>query len=88
MQDVAASECLFVWALAMHKSQGQMLSWTFIDLGTRQAFTGFTFVCLSRVNHIDDLLITPIPSDRLGKLGASTVLKSRLTEEVRLMNWQ
>ena len=67
----------------MHKSQGQTLDQTVIDLGKREACTGLTFVCLSRVKRIDDLLVTVIPFDRIGRLGQSSVLQARRVEEVR-----
>ncbi|CAN0339069.1 unnamed protein product, partial [Ascophyllum nodosum] len=49
----------------MHKSQGQTLDKAAIDLGNREACTGLTFVCLSRANRIDDVLVTAMPLDRI-----------------------
>ena len=72
------------WALTMRKSQGQTLDKAVIDLGKREACTGLTFVCLSRFNRIDDLLVTAMPFDRIGRLGQSPVLQARRVEDVRL----
>ena len=72
------------WALTMHKSQGQTLDKAVIDLGKREACTGLTFVCLSRAKRIDDLLVTAMPFDRIGRLGQSAVLQARRVEDVRL----
>ncbi|CAN0330110.1 unnamed protein product, partial [Scytosiphon promiscuus] len=72
------------WASTMHKSQGQTLSMAVIDLGKIEACTGLTFVCLSRAKRIVDLIVEPMPFERLNKLGQSPVLRARLVEEVRL----
>ena len=42
------------WAFTMHKSQGQTLDKTVIDLGPKEACTGLTFVCLSRAKRLVD----------------------------------
>ena len=68
----------------MHKSQGQTLNKAVIDLGAKEACTGLTFVCLSRAKRISDLIVEPMPFDRLSRLGNSTQLQTRLAEEVRL----
>ena len=72
------------WALTMHKSQGQTLSMAVIYLGKREACTGLTFVCPSGAKRIVDLIVEPMPFDRLNKLGQSPVPRARLDEEVRL----
>ena len=73
------------WALTMHKSQGgQTLDEEGFDLGKIDACTGLNFVCLSRVKRIDDLLVTAMPFDRIGRLGHSPVPQARRVEEVRL----
>ena len=72
------------WALTMHKSQRQRLDKAVVDLSKREACTGLTFACLSRVKQIDDLLVTAMPFDRIGRLGQSPVLQARRVEEARL----
>ena len=68
----------------MHKSQGQTLDKAVIDLGPREAYTGLTFVCLSRGKRLVDLIVEPMSFDRIGNLGNSSTMKARLQEEVRL----
>ena len=66
------------------KSQGQTLNKAVIDLGKREACTGLAFISLNRAKGIDDLLVTAMPFDRIGRLGQSPVLQARRVEEVRL----
>ena len=73
------------WAITMHKSQGQTLDKAVIDLGPKEACTGFTFVCLSRAKRLLDLMVEPMSFDRIGNLGNSSTTKARLQEEVRLV---
>lgn len=83
MQDAAASYRL-CWALTMRKSQAQTLDRAVLDLGKYEACADLVFVGWSRVKRIDDLLIAPMPFNKL-RLGDSTMLKARSVEEVRLM---
>ena len=73
------------WAITMHKSQGQTLDKAVIDLGPKEAYTGLTFVCLSRAKRLVDLMVEPMSFDRIGNLGNSSTMKARLQEEVRLV---
>ena len=72
------------WAITMHKSQGQTIYKAVFDLGKSEATAGLTFVCVSRAKRLVDLLVEPMPFDRLSKLGEKLTLKLRLEEEVRL----
>ena len=69
----------------MHKSLSQTLDKAVIDLGPKEACTGLTFVCLSRVKRLVDLMVEPMRFDRMGNLGNSSTMKARLHEEVRLV---
>ena len=73
------------WATTMHKSHGQTLDKVVIDLGSKEACTGITFVCLSRAKRLVDLMVEPMSFDRIGNLGNSSTMKARLQEEVRLV---
>ena len=52
--------------------------WTHtFDLGPKEACTGLTFVCLSRVKRLVDLMVEPMSFDRIGNLGNSSTMKVR-----------
>lgn len=51
-------------------------AWT--DLGPSERSLGMTYVALSRVNKLEDLVIEPMTFDRLQSPGKSTILKRRL----------
>ena len=55
-----------------------------IDLGRSDSTAGLTFVCLSRAKRLVDLLIEPMPLERLSKIGDAPTFQLRLREEVRL----
>ena len=55
-----------------------------VDLGKSESTAGLTFVCLSRAKRLVDLLIEPMPLERLSKIGDTPTFQLRLREEVRL----
>ena len=55
-----------------------------VDLGKSESTAGLTFVCLSRAKRLVDLLIEPMPLERLSKIGDTPAFQLRLREEVRL----
>ena len=57
-----------------------------VDLGKSKSTAGLTFVCLSRAKRLVDLLIEPMPLERLSKIGDTPTYHMRLREEVRLNN--
>ena len=72
------------WAITMHKSQGQTMDKAVVDLGKSESTAGLTFVCLSRAKRLVDLLIEPMPLERLSRIGGTPTFQLRLREEVRL----
>ena len=74
------------WSITMRKSQERTLKKAVIDLGTKEAYTGITFVCLSRAKRLADLMVEPMSFDKIGKLGNSDTMKARLQEEVELVD--
>ena len=68
----------------MHKSQGQTMDKAVVNLGKSESTAGLTFVCLSRAKRLVDLLIEPMPLERLSKIGDTLTFQLRLREEVRL----
>ena len=71
------------WAMTIHKCQGLTLSKAWIDLGSSERSPGITYVALSRVKKIQDL-IEPMTLERLQAVKKSTNFKFRLEEENRL----
>ena len=72
------------WAMTVHKSQGLTLKKPWIDLGPSERSLGMTYVALSRVKKLEDLVIEPMTFDRLQAPEKSTNLQYRLQEEERL----
>ena len=72
------------WSMTIHKHQGLTLDKCWIDLGTSERVAGLTYVALSRVCKISDLVIEPVTFDRLHSLKKTSNYKYRLLEEARL----
>ena len=72
------------WAMTIHKCQGLTLKKTWVDLGTSEKTAGITYVALSRVKKIEDLVIEPMTFERLQAPQKLANLKYRLKEEKRL----
>ena len=72
------------WAMRIHKCQGLTLSKAWIDLGSSERTLGITYVALSRVKTIQDLVIEPVTLERLQAVKKFTNFKLRLEEEKRL----
>ena len=67
-----------VWGIAMDKSQGQTIKKAVVYLGKSEATVMLAFGCLNRAKRLVDLLVEPMPFDRLSKLGNKFSLKIRL----------
>ena len=76
------------WALTMHKSQGQTLNKAVNYLGKKEACTGLTFVCLSWAKRIDDLLVTAMPFDRIGRPGNCLCFKQGALRRLDSGDWR
>ena len=50
----------FAWAITVHKSQGLTLRKAIIDLGEKEFTAGLSFVAVSRVRELEDLLFKTI----------------------------
>ena len=64
--------------ITMDKSQGHTIKKTVNNLGKSEATARLEFWCLSRAKRLVDLLVEPIPFDRLSELGDESTLKIRL----------
>jgi ATP-dependent DNA helicase PIF1 len=76
------------WAVTIHKSQGLTMNKAVIDLGAHEMSAGLSFVALSRVRHLTDLLLTPFAMARLTALSTNQSIRQRRAEELRLQNLQ
>ena len=70
--------------MTIHKSQGQTLSSVVIDLGKAERAAGCSFVALSRVRSLDNVVLQPLSFQRLQAIAKSKQLQQRLREEERL----
>jgi len=69
----------------VHKSQGLTLPIVKIDLGSKEFAAGLSFVTVSRVHALQDLLFKPFSFERLERIKLRRRLKKRKEEEKRLV---
>ena len=75
------------WAVTIHKSQGLTLDKAVIDAGKKEFCAGLTFVAISRVRCLTDLLFSPPFSyQRLNNISKSKRMVERKEEEQRLLS--
>ena len=74
------------YAVTIHKSQGMTLNKVVVELGDYDFTRGLTFVAISRVRAIGDIVFrSEIRSERLQKLGGTTnLLKEDIIRRGRL----
>lgn len=72
------------WAITIHRCQGLTLPKAWIDLGASEKVAGLTYVALSRVKKLADLVIEPMTLERLQAARKLTNLQFRIKEEERL----
>jgi hypothetical protein len=72
------------WAITVHKSQGLTLRKVIIDLGDKEFSAGLSFVAVSRVHALEDIIFRPFNFERLQHLKNGKRLQERLKEETRL----
>lgn len=77
--------CL-AWAITVHKSQGLTLPKAKINLGNREFAAGLSFVAISRVRALEDLLFQPFSFERLQRIKNCKRLQERKQEEKRLVS--
>lgn len=77
------------WAVTIHKSQGLTLDKVTVDVGKKEFCAGLTFVAISCVRCITDLLLSPpFPFQRLKNLSKSKRMDERKQEEKHLQSLQ
>ena len=72
------------WAITIHKSQGLTLPKAWVDVGNKESFDGLSYVDLSRVKQLADLIVEPFTFERLQKVSSSKSFQFRKAEENRL----
>lgn len=72
------------YAITIHKSQGQTLGKTVIDIGKSEVSSGATFVAVSRLRTLNDGLFQPMTFERLQNIAKSKRIIDRKAEEKRL----
>jgi hypothetical protein len=70
--------------ITVHKSQGLTLPKAFIDLGPKEYASGLSFVAISRVGALKNILFKPFSFDRLQRIQNCKRLQERKEEESRL----
>src|ERR1044072_7861062 len=75
--------CL-AWAITVHKSQGLTLEKTKIDIGKREFASGLSFVAVSRVRSLRDIMFKQFSFERLQRIKGCRRLQERKDEEARL----
>ena len=75
------------WALTIHKSQGLTLPQAVVDIGQNEgASAGISFVALSRVRRLNNLMLIPFSMSRLTSLSNNRQIRERKAEETQLRN--
>ena len=69
--------------MTIHKCQGLTLSKVVVDISEKSV--GMSFVAMSRVRLLQDLLLTPFPMTRLTSIADKPQLAQRQQEEQRLL---
>ena len=77
------------WAVTIHKSQGLTLDKAVLDIGKKEFCAGLTFVAISRVRCLTDVLFSPpFTYQRLNNLSKSKRMVERKQEEQHLLSLQ
>jgi hypothetical protein len=71
--------------MTIPKCQGLTLSKVVVDIGVSEKSLGMSFVAMSRVRLLQDLLLTPFAMTRLTSIADKPQLAQRQQEEQRLL---
>lgn len=74
------------WSITIHNTQGLTLNDIWVDLGPSERAAGLTYVALTRVRTISNLVIEGMSYERLGSLKKTSNYKYRILEEAGLTN--
>jgi len=74
------------WAITVHKSQGLTIPKAMIDLGKNEFAAGLSFVAISRVRSLSDIIFNHFSFERLQRIQKCKQLCERILEEERLVS--
>lgn len=74
------------WAITVHKSQGLTIQKAIIDFGEKEFAAGLSFVAVSRVRALKDILFRPFNFERLQRIKNCKRMHDRKVEEGRLIS--
>jgi len=74
------------WAITVHKSQGLTLTKAVIDIGKKEYASGLSFIAVSRVCALENILFKPFSFERLQRIKNSKRMQERKVEEIRLIS--
>jgi ATP-dependent DNA helicase PIF1 len=74
------------WAITVHKSQGLTLQQAVIDLGKKEFAAGLSFVAVSRVRMLENIIFKPFSFERLQHIRNCKRMQERKEEEERLVS--
>ncbi|GBB89438.1 hypothetical protein RclHR1_16110002 [Rhizophagus clarus] len=57
-----------VWAITVHKSQGLILPKAVIDLGNKEYAASLSFIAVSRISALKNILFKPFSFERLQQI--------------------
>ena len=75
-----------MWAITVYKSQGLILKKAIIDLSEKEFAAGLSFMTISQICTLEDILFKPFDFERLQRIKESKRLQERLDEEKRLIS--
>ncbi|GBC05299.1 hypothetical protein RclHR1_06170003 [Rhizophagus clarus] len=75
-----------VWAITVHKSQGLTLPKAVIDLGNKEYAASLSFIAVSRISALKNILFKPFSFERLQQIRTCKKLQERKEEKKRLVS--
>src|SRR6266496_2299206 len=74
------------WAITVHKSQELTLTKAVIDIGKKEYASGLSFVAVSRVCALENILFKPFSFERLQRIKNSKRMQEQKVEEIHLIS--
>ena len=77
---------ILAWAITVHKSQGLTLKRVIIDLRAKEYAAGLSFVAISRVCTLENVIFRLFTFERLQRVKKCKRLQERMSEERQLIS--